>query len=47
MIKIRIINKTALQIPILITSEKYKKIINQKWIFSTKRDSLYSLKNGD
>ncbi|QII70386.1 M1 family metallopeptidase [Apibacter sp. B3706] len=46
-IKVRITNKTALPIPILITGEKNKKIINQKWVFSTNKDSLYSFKNGE
>lgn len=46
-IKIRITNKTALAVPILITAEKNKQVINQKWIFSTKKDSVYTFINGD
>jgi hypothetical protein len=45
-IKIRITNKTRLPVPILITGEENKEIKNEKWIFSTKKDSLYSFPKG-
>ncbi len=46
-IKIKIKNRTQLPIPILITGEKDNKIQNEKWVFSTKKDSLYSFPKGD
>jgi hypothetical protein len=46
-IKVQIVNKTQLPVPILITAEKDKNIKNEKWIFSTNKDSLYSFPKGD
>ncbi len=46
-IRIRIKNKTELPAPVLITGEKDHVIQNEEWVFSVKRDSLYSFPKGD
>lgn len=46
-IQINIYNKTKLPVPILISAKKNNEIKKEEWIFSTKRDSLYSFPKGD
>lgn len=46
-IQINIYNKTQLPVPILISAKKDKKIVNEKWVYSTKKDSLYSFPKGN
>ncbi|WP_128331888.1 aminopeptidase [Apibacter sp. HY039] len=46
-IDIKIKNKTALPVPILISGEKKGEVVNQKWIFSTQKDSLYTFPKGN
>ncbi|MDR3272804.1 MAG: hypothetical protein LBT29_04925 [Flavobacteriaceae bacterium] len=46
-LEINILNKTNLPAPILISGQKRGEIVNEKWIFSNKKDSLYSFPKAD